>query len=73
MAYKKLNKKANQAFTAEDLAHIEQGISEATKNQAPAEGALEELENGRAMTGKLWSAKTIADFVKAEVAKASAG
>lgn len=69
MAYKKLNKKANQAFTAEDLAHIEQGISEASKIQVPAEGTPEELANGRATTNKLWSAKTISDFVKAEVAK----
>lgn len=39
---------------------------------APATGTAAALTAGTETTAKVWSAKTIADFVKAEVAKVSA-
>lgn len=126
MAYKKLNLKTADKFTAADLAHIEQGIVDAEGSEsspvtvdtlegatdtgksvlkaataaavrtaigagtsdlklgttattalkgdtvipaAPATGTAAALTAGTETTAKVWSAKTIADFVKAEVAK----
>lgn len=129
MAYKKLNLKTADKFTAADLAHIEQGIVDVEGSEsnpvtvdtlegatdtgksvlkaataaaartaigagtsdlklgttattalkgdtvipaAPATGTAAALTAGTETTAKVWSAKTIADFVKAEVAKVSA-